>query len=253
VEVRGGRFVNLVGAYNFRDLGGLPTADGRRTCDGVLFRSDALHHLTPEDVERIGALGIRTIVDLRSVTEVERTGRGLLAQEDIAWVHAPLTHADPGGHQVLPPALAAGDLGAHYVDSLGERTAMLASIIEQLSIAANLPVVFHCTAGKDRTGIVAALVLALVGVERGAIVEDYTLTDTRMSPIMDRLRSSGDLPETTNPVAAGIARAEAASMITFLEALQRGYGSAEGWAHRAGLSDATLASLRALLLAGDAS
>jgi protein-tyrosine phosphatase len=238
----------LVGAYNFRDLGGLPTADGGHTRDGMLFRSDALHHLTAEDIDRIGTLGIQTIVDLRSLTELERTGRGLLAHEDIGWVHAPLTHEDADGNYVLPPALAAGDLGAHYVDSLGERTAMLASIIEHLSTAANLPVVFHCTAGKDRTGIVAALVLELVGVERDAIIEDYALTDARMSPIMDRLRTSGDFPEPTTPVAAGIARAEAASMLTFLEAVQRGYGSAEGWAHSAGLSDETLTSLRALLL-----
>jgi protein-tyrosine phosphatase len=248
MDVRDGRFINLVGAFNFRDLGGLPTADGAQTRDGVLFRSDALHHLTAEDVEQIATLGIRTIVDLRSSIEVERTGRGLLGQEDIDWVHAPLTHSDPDGNYVLPPALAAGDLGAHYVGSLGERTAMLATIIEQLSTAENLPVVFHCTAGKDRTGIVAALVLALVGVEREVIVEDYVLTDARMALVMDRLRASGDVPESSDPVPAGVARAEAATMITFLEAVDRGYGNATGWANAAGVTDESLASLRDLLL-----
>jgi protein-tyrosine phosphatase len=248
MTVRDDPFIDLVGAHNFRDLGGLPATDGRHTRDGVLFRSDALHHLTPEDTDRIGTLGIRTIVDLRSHTEVDRTGRGLLAEADIGWVHAPLTHAAPDGNYVLPPALAAGDLGAHYVQSLEERTAMLASIVEHLSTEENLPVVFHCTAGKDRTGVVAALVLTLIGVERDAIIEDYTLTDARMSPIMDRLRTSGDFPDTCATVAPGIARAEAASMVTFLEAVDRGYGSAEGWAHRAGISDETLSSMRALLL-----
>ncbi len=247
--IRDDRFITLVGAHNFRDLGGLPTTDGQHTRDGVMFRSDALHHLTREDTDHIGALGIRTIVDLRSVAEVERTGRGLLAESDIGWVHAPLTHADPDGNYVLPPALAAGDLGAHYVESLGQRTAMLASIIEHLSTAANLPVVFHCTAGKDRTGVVAALVLSLVGVERHAIIDDYALTDDRMSPIMERLRASGDFLDHGETIPPGVARADAASMVTFLQALQREYGSAEAWAHQAGITDDTLSSLRALLLA----
>jgi hypothetical protein len=247
VETSASRFVDLVGAYNFRDLGGLPTIAGRPTRRGAIFRSDALHHLEPSGVDRLLELGVRTVVDLRSSVEVDRTGRGLLGREKLAWLHAPLTTASGAGN-VLPPALAAGDLGAHYRDSLDERTEMLARVIEHLSDAANLPAVFHCTAGKDRTGVVAALVLSLVGVGADAIVEDYALTEDRMALIMERLRLTGDFPETTETVMVGLARAEATSMRTFLDALERGYGGARGWARGAGISDATIASLRRLLV-----
>ena len=241
------RFVDLDGAHNFRDLGGLPTADGAVTRAGVMFRSDALHHLEPTDVDHLVGLGMRTIIDLRSRVELERTGRGPLEDTDIGWMHAPLTNSD-GGVQALPPALAEGDLGRHYVESLDERTETLAQVITHLATSENLPAVFHCTAGKDRTGMVAALVLSLVGVHDDVIVEDYALTDDRMHLVMERIRASGDYPEPLAPVAASVARAEAHSMETFLAALSRAYGGAEGWARDAGIPVSTLASLRAVLV-----
>jgi protein tyrosine/serine phosphatase len=240
------RFVDLRGAYNFRDLGGLPTVDGRVTRSGVMFRSDALHHLEPDDIDQLVLLGITTIIDLRSAVEVERHGRGALADEPIGWVHAPLTNPSPDDK--LPPALAAGNLGEHYSTSLGERTVQLANVIELLSSRDHLPAVFHCTAGKDRTGIVAALVLSLVDVEPDAIVDDYALTDPRMPMIIARLRGPDTTPELAQALAAGVARAEATSMRTFLVALDRGYGGAAGWARAAGVGDDTIARLRRLLV-----
>jgi protein-tyrosine phosphatase len=240
------RFVDLDGAHNFRDLGGLPTRDGATTRYGVMYRSDALHHLEPTDVERLLDLGTRLVIDLRSSLEVERTGRGPLEATAVDWLHAPLSHGDAG--QALPPALAEGDLGRHYVESLAERTETLSRIIRQLADTGDLPAVFHCTAGKDRTGMVAALVLSLVGVDDAVIVEDYTLTDDRMVLVMERIRASGDFPEPLAPVAARVARAEASSMQTFLDALTRTHGGAEGWAKDAGLEDEILDALRDALV-----
>jgi protein-tyrosine phosphatase len=241
------RFLEFDGAHNFRDLGGLPTLDGATTRPGVMFRSDALHHLQPTDVERLLELGMRLVIDLRSRIELERTGRGPLESTPIDWLHAPLTQSD-GAVQELPPALAEGDLGRHYVESLAERTETLAAVIRQLATPANLPAVFHCTAGKDRTGMVAALVLSLVGVGDDVIVEDYTLTDDRMVLVMERIRAGGDFPEPLTPVSERVARAEASSMETFLGALTRTYGGAEGWARAAGIDDDVLRSLRDALV-----
>jgi protein-tyrosine phosphatase len=238
------RFVDLDGAHNFRDLGGLPTGDGGTTRFGVMFRSDALHHLQPTDVERLTELGMRMVIDLRSSVELERTGRGPLEDTPIGWLHAPLSH----GGAVLPPALAEGDLGRHYVESLADRTETLTAIITQLAGAGNLPAVFHCTAGKDRTGMVAALVLSLVGVDDEVIVEDYTLTDERMALVMERIRAEGDFPEPLAPVAASVARAEASSMQTFLAALASTHGGAHGWARSAGLGDDVLGALHEVLV-----
>jgi hypothetical protein len=242
------RFVDLVGAHNFRDLGGLPTDDGGTTRTGVMFRSDALHHLQPTDVERLLELGVRLVIDLRSALELERTGRGPLESTPIGWMHAPLTHATGDRPHVLPPALAEGDLGRHYVESLAERTETLAHVITHLAEPEYLPAVFHCTAGKDRTGMVAALVLSLVGVPDRVIVEDYALTDDRMRLVMEQIRASGDFPEPLAPVAARVARAEASSMETFLDAVTRAYGGATGWARAAGLDDDLLRSLRTALV-----
>ncbi len=238
----------LDGAFNFRDLGGLATRDGAVTRAGVMFRSDALHHLVPSDVDHLTELGMRTIIDLRSSVELDRTGRGPLEDTDMQWVHAPLSHGDAAAGRVLPAALAEGDLGRHYVDSLAERTETLAEVIEHLATPDNLPAVFHCTAGKDRTGMVAALVLSLVGVADDVIVHDYTLTDARMGLVMERIRASGDFPEPVTPMLERVGRAEAASMETFLAAVRATHGDAEGWAHDAGLSDDVLASLRAVLV-----
>jgi protein-tyrosine phosphatase len=240
------RFVDLDGAHNFRDLGGLPTRDGGTTRFGVMFRSDALHHLQPTDVERLLELGVQTVIDLRSSVELERTGRGPLEATPIGWLHAPLSHG--GNGEALPPALAEGDLGRHYVESLPERTETLSQVITHLARADHLPAVFHCTAGKDRTGMVAALVLSLVGVDDAVIIEDYTLTDDRMTLVMERIRAAGDFPEPLAPVAASVARAEAASMRTFLDALLHTQGGAEGWARAAGLSADVREALRELLV-----
>src|SRR6266446_3409663 len=91
------RFIDLDGALNFRDLGGLPITDGARTRRGVMFRSDALHHLEPAGVDRLVGMGIRTIVDLRSSVEIERSGRGRLESTSIGWLHAPLSQGHGGG------------------------------------------------------------------------------------------------------------------------------------------------------------
>ena len=243
------RFVDLEGAHNFRDLGGLPTRDGARTRSGVMFRSDALHHLEPGDVEQLLELGMRYVIDLRSSVELERTGRGPLEATDVGWLHAPLSHSE-AGVQVLPPALVEGDLGRHYAESLAERTETLAQIVRHLATPDHLPAVFHCTAGKDRTGMVAALVLSLVGVDDTVIVEDYALTDDRMALVIARIRESGDFPEQLAPAAARIARAEASSMETFLGAVTQEYGDARGWAHSAGIGDDVIESLHDLLVDG---
>jgi protein tyrosine/serine phosphatase len=244
------RFVPLDGAFNFRDLGGLPTHDGGTTRAGVMFRSDALHHLVPGDVDQLTDLGMRTIIDLRSAVELDRTGRGPLEDTDMQWMHAPLSHGDAAAGNVLPQALAEGDLGRHYVNSLVERTETLAAVIEHLAACENLPAVFHCTAGKDRTGMVAALVLSLVGVPDDVIVHDYTLTDARMGLVMERIRASGAFPEPVTPMLERVGRAEAASMETFLGAVASTHGDAAGWARDAGLTDDTVASLHAVLVTG---
>src|ERR1700678_4035071 len=97
------RLLPLVGAYNFRDLGRYPTIDGRVTLWGKLFRSDTLHELTPADLEVLRRIGLVSVIDLRTSAEVERTGRGLLAEEPIRYLHASVLQEE-GSEAYAAPA-----------------------------------------------------------------------------------------------------------------------------------------------------
>jgi protein tyrosine/serine phosphatase len=249
-DVHASRFVEFAGAYNFRDLGGLPANGGGRIRRGVLFRSDALHALDRSDVGRLRELGVVTVVDLRSEYEVAATGRGLLADESIGWFHAPLSNVGAPDYQPSA-ALASGDLGRHYLDTLDERSRMLARAFMHLATADHLPAVFHCTVGKDRTGVLAALVLGCVGVPARVIVEDYALTDDRMAPLLARLRGDAAAPADIRALGPSPMRAEARSMEQFLAGLDAKYGGPGGWARAAGIDGEVVENLRVVLVDHD--
>ncbi len=182
------RIVPLVGASNFRDLGGYPTVDGGVTRWGTLFRSDALHELTEPDIEVLRDLGLKTIVDLRMGAEVRKSGRGLLGFEPATYHHLSVIDED-GGESRGVPAPTDEDLSNRYMWYLDIGREPLARALSVLGDTANYPLVFHCAAGKDRTGVLAALVLDIVGVERVVIVEDYVLTASRMELVLEWIRA----------------------------------------------------------------
>lgn len=238
----------LEGAYNLRDLGDLPTEDGGRTSTGRVFRSDSLQSLTPGDVARLyETLGVRSLVDLRGEDEVVAEGRGPLVARDVRYVNLPLVQEDGSllsyledGHTVdlVPRYLS-------YLDSPG-RTMMRA--IELISEAQDVPTVFFCAAGKDRTGVLSALVLRLVGVEPGAVVDDYLLSAESAEIILrERLMPSPTYAQHIATLPPEVYRAEAATMRRFLAALEERFGGAERWALDAGLAPAVLDRLRTAL------
>jgi hypothetical protein len=175
------RHVTFEACYNYRDLGGYLTADGRRVRWGTLFRSDTLHRLTTADVEEFRGLGLSTVIDLRSRTEIEDHGRVEVAEGTFTWHNVPmldnvkLAPKEPTAvARPDPPALAPGEGYIRIVEQFSES---LGEVFTLLSQDGALPAVFHCTSGKDRTGIVAALTLDLLGVPDATIVADYALTE----------------------------------------------------------------------------
>src|SRR5579862_3754049 len=172
--------VSLAGTANTRDLGGYLTEQGDRVRCGLLYRSDSPHRLAADDAV-FARLGIRTIVDLRSDAELDRLGRPPLGPTVRAYVHAPLRLGVPGGTGDAAGVaelrregpLTLGKLYCHYVTQSGEE---LRTILRMLSDEHALPALFYCVAGKDRTGIVAAIILALLGVPEEAIAADYAAT-----------------------------------------------------------------------------
>lgn len=230
------RIVPFSGVFNFRDLGGYPTDDGRTTRWGRLYRSDALHHITPDDLEHFRNLGVASIVDLRNPDEVARTGRGLLAREPIHFVNAsvlPTTRIEERADGPTTGADYLVERYLHYLDVGGEA---FARAIQEMATRDNYPMVFNCFFGKDRTGVLASIVLRCVGVRRQAIIDDYAITSTRVDRILERLRrdpAHRDAIEKSDPMIFG---SEPGTMSKFLDELERRHGGARAWALSAGVS-----------------
>ncbi len=241
------RLIPLSGAFNFRDLGGYPSRHGGTTRWHLLFRSDTIHELTEADVGLLSSMGLATIIDLRTPTELARTGRGPLGGLPIGFHHFSVL-AESGGEAMAAPAPAGEELSERYLWYLENGAQALADALSVLGEPESYPCVFHCAAGKDRTGVLAALVLDLVGVDAEVIVSDYLLTAERMPLIMGRYRSDPALAERMATVPASRFAVEAATMEQFLTGLHDQFGGARAWAVDAGVPAATLDRIASILV-----
>jgi protein-tyrosine phosphatase len=176
------RHVPLSGQPNFRDLGGYEAVDGRSVKWRVVYRSGELSQLSEDDVRKLGALGIKTVVDLRSPEEVAARGPGRLP-DGTALQPMPIASSDM--FKKLIPMLLGGDfskLPPDLLDSVNrhlvrEFSAQFGGLLRALRDRANRPLVFHCTQGKDRAGFGAAMVLSALGVPWDTVLEDYLLSN----------------------------------------------------------------------------
>jgi protein-tyrosine phosphatase len=176
------RIVPLEGCSNFRDLGGYLTADGRRVRHGLVFRSAHLGGLTAADRRTLADLGVRTIVDLRGASEAAETPHAIagLGADVLAAAIEPrlgerIRAALDEGRAT--PDVIAGFMTDHYRDYPQRASAAFRTLFAALSDGVRRPLVFHCTAGKDRTGFAAALLLSALGVPWQTVVEDYLHTN----------------------------------------------------------------------------
>ncbi len=248
------RLVPLEGAHNFRDLGGYTGLGGREIRWGRLFRSDTLHELTEVDVARLRAMGLRTVIDLRTERELSLTGRGPLEPEEIAFRHLAVVREGVDrtaeGEAVAAPAAPGEDLSERYLWYLEVGRDALVEALTLLGDGARYPLVFHCAAGKDRTGVLAALILEILGVDREVIVADYLITAERMELIMARYRADPAFAERIARAPASRLSVQAKTMEGFLDRLGDRFGGARSWAEGAGASGAALDRMTALLLDG---
>ncbi len=246
------RWLPMQGCANFRDLGGYPNSRGQTVRWRHLFRSDALQELTPADANLcLTELNIGLVVDLRNPDEVERDGRGPLPGLGACYRHIPFLEG-----RGIPP-FTGGDvverLSATYqwlIHNSGPRVAeavnaIAASVhLEPAKGAGRGAVVFHCSAGKDRTGMLAALILEILAVPPETIKDDYLLTNLVIEDVLRRIMAM----ERNNTATVQSLSAQPAAFQGFQDTLHNEYGGAEAYLRRHGVSIETLESLRNNLL-----
>jgi protein-tyrosine phosphatase len=242
--------VPLEGGSNFRDLGGYRTADGRRVRRGAVFRSAHLGTLTAADCAAVGKLGVRTIVDLRGVNEAAETPHRLngVACRIVG------AHIEPGIGDKIRRAIEDGSaspflmmqyLTDHYRDYPRRCTPGFRTLFATLSDGRHRPLIFHCTAGKDRTGFASALLLTLLGVPWDTVMEDYLRTNELW------IGHVGRYPELDLDTRAAIIEARRPYLEAAFEVVRADFGSAEAFAEKAlGLDSAARERLRSELLEG---
>ncbi|MFN8626613.1 MAG: tyrosine-protein phosphatase [Candidatus Binatia bacterium] len=242
------RFVRLEGCVNFRDVGGYPTRSGRTLRTGQVFRSDALHLLTASDIVHLRQqLRIGQIIDLRSTGELRVDGRGLLEAEPIHFRHLPIFDGDASANRDLPATMDLADRYFFMAD-LGGR--MIGRIVTAIA-EAPAPTVYHCSAGKDRTGVISALLLSLLDVDADIITGDYALSQERLPRIVERLAADkGYWTAVIRTLPPETLHARPQTMTAFFEKLHAKYGSTHAYFRAAGVTDRALEQLRQRLVLG---
>jgi protein-tyrosine phosphatase len=236
------RHIALEGSVNFRDLGGYLGLDGRRTRWGHLYRADGLSHLTAGDHEVLQELGVSTVIDLRTNEEIDRD-RFDVETTPVTYHHAPLIQRVAGDTRDFEAAPFL--LRDTYVTMLTKATSQIRLAVEVLADVENHPVVFHCAAGKDRTGVLAALVLGLVGVAPETIVEDYALTQLAMERLREKiLARNPELAERMSTTVNEVMSAAPENMERFLTVVEERHGTIEGYAESIGIEQRTIQALR---------
>jgi hypothetical protein len=243
VETEPDRRLRMEGLDNVRDVGGLPLRDGGATRFGELLRSANLRYVTPGDVAHlVDVFGLRLVLDLRTAREVDRDGPTPVAEagvETVALSFIPEDEAPlPETGDDTDPLLRA------YLGYLVDRTENVVEAVRLLGQPDGGPALVHCAAGKDRTGVLVALVLDAVGVEREAVITDYALSAEHVESMFRRWTDAVGT-EMPADLAPHLPRAEV--IATVLARLDEEHGGAAGWLRANGLDEASLDRLRGRL------
>jgi protein tyrosine/serine phosphatase len=272
-STRTDRWLRLDGTANTRDLGGLPTTDGGHTVPGRILRSDNLQSLSDDDVRRlVDEVGVREVIDLRTTAEILLEGRGPL-REVPAVTHRHFTLLPERGHHtdvfaveededvelpadwaesILPRQAAAHDHAEppavrSYLGYLSDRPEAVVGALRALARGGQAASLVHCAAGKDRTGVVCALALAVAGVGHDDIVADYAMTADVIEGVVARLAASPTYAEDMEKrdIASHTPRAE--TMDRVLTLLDERWGGPAAWLEAHGFAVDEQQTLRARL------
>ncbi len=235
--------------HNARDLGGIPTKDGKVTRFGVFVRSEAPVGLTQEDVQYLKDYGVTASMDFRSTGEMEARPSDL--RNVMRYYPRPLFNEAAIIGEKKPPVRKKMSWGEHYIE-MAEESRQWA--VDVLNIAAQCPgvLLYHCTTGKDRTGLMSCYLLSIAGAERVDIAADYSVSQIFLEPVYDKIRNgtmrlgpAGDGADKKHPpVDESFFETPAAAMLMLIDDLTARYGSVVDYLKTIGVSEETMQKIR---------
>jgi len=240
------RDMRFEAVFNFRDLGGYLTRGGQMVAWRRLFRSSELHHMTSHDMTQLKEeISLRSVIDLRRSRELEPFS--LLNEVGAKYYNIPLIDSVNHKEELYQDFSNMGQVYSYYVshEGFGRR---LVEALEIIAESDNLPLVFHCSAGKDRTGLLTAIVLGILGVTDEDIIEDYILTAPHMKALINRWNDDPKAPADFKDVPEYLFEASPESMAFFLSSLKRKYGSVRGYVEDHGGGGSLIHRLETALL-----
>jgi protein-tyrosine phosphatase len=245
------RQIKFDAVNNFRDLGGYRTSKGYTTAWRKLFRSGELHRMTNNDLKKLKDLvAVSSVMDLRSHYEIDMQGTGILA--DAGFRHFNVSLITDGGKGQANTERYAGftDMGQFYFSLVQNKEfgRLLIRALEIIAEPSNQPLIFHCSAGKDRTGILAAILLSTMDVVEEDIVDDYCLTEQYMEVLLNYIKSNPQLAADAESLPDYFWKVSPRSMWLFLISIRKMYGSVRGYLQMVGANASLFARLEKTLL-----
>lgn len=236
------------GCFNFRDIGGYPATDGRLVRKGLYFRAGRQDRMTPADLTEARKLNIKTQIDLRRPDEAAEQGGGPLASLGATYYNLPVI--PEGGSEELSRLVGDTNIsGERYLGYLEFGPETWLAMFRLFEDAEGSPMVLHCTAGKDRTGVSTAFLLSVLGVERAIIEADYLLTNRDVARQVDFVEAHVGLPAGMDRaalmVAAGVPED---AMVVFLDGLNKRWGGPIDYLRSIGVTEESMARIREIFL-----
>lgn len=246
------RQIDFEAIVNFRDLGGYRTADGRSVAWRRIFRGGNLLDMTAKDKARLREeLGLKTVIDLRNPSRQQRQRETAMLDEiGVEYLNIPFRTSNKSFLNEEKIYASVTDISQIYLYRV-KRTALgkrLVKALEAISDREKHPVLFHCGIGKDRTGLLTAFLLALLGVSEDDIITEYSLSDPFMEEIRNNIVNDPATPQNVKNLPDFDWRAKPESMEAFLRALRRDYGSVTAYLVTRGMKPALVEDLRKALL-----
>ena len=243
------RLVPLQGVHNFRDIGGYLGEAGMTVKKNMMYRADGLYRLTASDIEVVRSLGIQTVIDLRSDEELSNVGTFPCDAYEVSFHHVPIIDST-WQHSDVPDFDEDTEfLIWAYTQMLSEGATRFQQAFSIIAQSPRLPLVFHCAAGKDRTGLLAMLLLGVLGVDDDVIVADYALSGPAMLRMMEWAQSEyPDLEARMTASPKYFLSANPQAMSQLIKTLRDEHRDFQGIAMSLGITEAEIESLKSMML-----